>query len=462
MLELINIVLLSAVIFVTALIIGRYSKKIQVDSNTNILKEKINFLNTQIEQTISSNKESNISIKNTFTSQLNQLKEQFYNSEKEKDYLRKQKEALIIEITKLDADFNNLKLKYTEKEKEFFGLQKKFKTEFENLANKILDEKSSKFVEINNQTIKNILNPLQEKILLFEKKVDDTHKESIGQNAILREQIRGLKDLNLKMSKEALGLTKALKGDNKIQGNWGELVLEKVLEKSGLEKDREFFVQKSFSSENGKRLVPDVVIKLPGNKKMIVDSKVSLVGYERFINEEDKLLQDNFLTEHVISIKKHVEQLSAKNYQDLYKVDSPDFVLMFVPIESAFAVALNKDNTLYNKAFERNIVIVTPTTLLATLRTIDTMWNNEKQQKNAIEIARQAGAMYDKFYNLMNDLTVVGRDIDKAKANYTAAMNKLFEGKGNLINSVEKIKKLGAKAKKTLPNSITDKANESI
>jgi len=270
-----------------------------------------------------------------------------------------------------------------------------------------------------------------------------------------------LKDLNLQMSKEAINLTKALKGDSKLQGNWGELVLERVLEKSGLEKGSEYFVQQSFTTEEGNRVLPDVVIHLPENKKMIVDSKVSLTHYERFVNEEDKDLQQQYLKEHVNSIKRHVEQLGGKNYHDLYKIESPDFVLLFIPIEPAFAVALNQDNSLYNKAFEKNIVIVTPTTLLATLRTIDTMWNNEKQQKNAIEIARQAGALYDKFHNLMADLTGVGKDMDRAKSNYSAAMNKLFEGKGNLITSVEKIKKLGAKAKKALPEAIVNKAIES-
>ncbi len=447
---------------VLSFFLGNYISKLKVKAEHNSIKDENLNLKSTIEKNTILEHENLQNLKNAHEIQINHFKEQLYNTGKDKDHLVKEKEELLIELTKLDSDFKNLQQRYNQQKQELTQLQVKFSDAFQNLANQILEEKSEKFLEINNQNLKSILEPLQEKILLFEKKVDDTHKASIDHNASLRAQIISLKDLNLKMSKEALDLTKALKGDNKLQGNWGELVLEKVLEKSGLEKDREFFVQKSFSSENGKRLVPDVVINLPENKKMIVDSKVSLVAYERFINEGDKTLQDNFLTEHIISIQKHVDQLSAKNYQDLYKVDSPDFVLMFVPIESAFAVALNKDNTLYNKAFERNIVIVTPTTLLATLRTIDSMWNNEKQQKNAIEIARQAGAMYDKFHNLMNDLANVGRDIDKAKGSYTAAMNKLFEGKGNLVNSVEKIKKLGAKAKKTLPNSIIDRANESI
>ena len=262
------------------------------------------------------------------------------------------------------------------------------------------------------------------------------------------------------MSKETINLTKALKGDNKMQGNWGELVLERVLEKSGLEKDREYYIQQSFTNEEGKRVLPDVVIHLPDNKKMIVDSKVSLTAYEQFVNEEDETLKAQFLKEHVASLKRHVDQLVRKKYEDIYKIESPDFVLLFVPIEPAFAVAVNTDNHLYNKAFEKNIVIVTPSTLLATLRTIDSMWNNEKQQKNAIEIARQAGALYDKFQGLLGDLISIGKRIDDSKKEYSSAMNKLFDGRGNLITSVEKLKKMGAKAKKSIPENIIDKALE--
>lgn len=279
-------------------------------------------------------------------------------------------------------------------------------------------------------------------------------------HSALKEQLRGLKDLNQQMTKEAANLTRALKGDSKMQGNWGELVLERVLEKSGLEKGREYFVQQSFATaDDGSRLLPDVVLYLPDNKRMIVDSKVSLTDYERYVNatENDR---PKFLKAHVNSIRKHVNQLSEKKYEDLYDIQSPDFVLLFIPIEPAFAIAINEDNSIYNKAFEKNIVIVTPSTLLATLRTVDTMWNNEKQQRNAIEIARQAGALYDKFEGLVTDLTGVGKKIDAAKTDYSSAMNKLVEGRGNLISSVEKLKKLGAKAKKSLPEKILKRSEE--
>ena len=379
--------------------------------------------------------------------------------ESEKDELRYEKEQLGNEIVRYQADLEHLTIKNREQKEEVEKLQEIFTKEFENLANKILEEKSLKFTERNEKNIKDILSPLQEKIKTFEDKVERSQKESISMHSALKEQLLNLQNQNLKITKEAENLTKALKGDSKMQGNWGELVLERVLEKSGLEKDREYSVQQSFTLADGTRVLPDVIIHLPDGKKMIVDSKVSLTDYERYVNAEDEL-QGKFLKDHINSIRKHVDQLSEKKYEDLYEMESPDFVLMFIPIEPAFAIAINQDNSLYNKAFEQNIVIVTPSTLLATLRTIDSMWNNEKHQRNAIEIARQAGALYDKFEGFVSDLTKVGKKMDEAKTEYKGAMNKLVEGRGNLITSVEKLKKMGAKAKKSIPDPIIKRAQQ--
>ncbi len=427
---------------ITGFFIGKYVASLKNRSEKSTVNERANQLQFQLEE-----------YKKTTENQLTEIT-------KQREEIRREKDFLNTELTRRNAEFENLQLKNQEQKDEVEKLQEKFTKEFENLANKILDEKSNKFTEQNKENIKNILTPLQEKINTFEKKVEQTHKESIDYHAALRQQILGLKDLNEQMSKEATNLTKALKGDSKMQGNWGELVLERVLEKSGLEKDREYFVQQSFTKENGERVLPDVVIYLPDNKKMVIDSKVTLTAYERFVNEDNDDLKANYLKEHINSLKRHVDQLSEKNYQDLYDIESPDFVLLFVPIEPAFAIAINEDNKLYNQAFEKNIVIVTPSTLLATLRTIDTMWNNEKQQRNAIEIARQAGALYDKFEGLVKDLTGVGKKIDDAKKDYSAAMNKLVDGRGNLITTVEKLKKMGAKAKKSLPEAIIKRATE--
>ena len=436
--------LLIALIFsVIGLFIGKLISKLQIEKEKSSSEKEKNTLEIQ-------NNTLNQSVKNLET-KLEEL-------QSELKFIQKEKESLISDKTRLETEFKNTSEKLHDNKGELEKLNEKFTKEFENLANKILDEKSSKFTEQNKENIKNILNPLQEKIKGFEDKVEKTHKESIDYHAALRQQILGLKELNQQMSKETLNLTKALKGDNKMQGNWGELVLERVLEKSGLEKNREYFVQQSFTNDDGKRVLPDVVIHLPDNKKMIVDSKVSLVAYEQYINAEDDDLKERFIKEHINSLKRHVEQLSDKKYEDLYKIESPDFVLLFIPIEPAFAVALNADTNLYNKAFEKNIVIVTPSTLLATLRTIDTMWNNEKQQRNALEIARQAGALYDKFQGLLTDLITIGKRIDDSKKEYSSAMNKLVDGRGNIITSIEKLKKMGAKAKKALPEKIIERA----
>ena len=433
--------ILIIVIFILALTIGFFIGKMllkaQAQSEKSGLEERVNGLVNNIEE-----------LKNQSQIDKVQFEKNISQVVSEKEAIQKEKEAYAIHLAKKENDFDNLLERNKEQKQEVEQLQEKFTKEFENLANKILEEKTNKFTEQNKENMKNILSPLQEKIQLFEKKVDDTHKESIDYHAALRQQILGLRDMNEKMSKETINLTKALKGDSKMQGNWGELVLERVLEKSGLEKGREYEVQQSFTNEEGSRVLPDVIINLPDGKKMIVDSKVSLTAYERFVNEEDDDLKATFLKEHVNSVKRHVDQLSDKNYQDIYEMESPDFVLLFIPIEPAFALALNEDNALYNKAFEKNIVIVTPSTLLATLRTIDSMWTNQKQQENAIEIARQAGALYDKFEGFVGDLVKIGKKMDEAKVEYGSAMNKLVEGKGNLVTSVEKLKKMGAKAKK--------------
>jgi len=375
----------------------------------------------------------------------------------DKILLSNEKHEIDLRYTQKVSELKYLEEKLTKNTQEVEKLQEKFTKDFELLASKILEEKSTKFTEQNKENIKNILNPLQEKIQDFEKKVENTHKESIDYHAALRQQIVGLKELNLQMSKETLNLTKALKGDSKTQGNWGELVLERVLEKSGLEKDREYFVQQSFTNADGKRILPDIVIHLPDNKKMIIDSKVSLTAYEQYVNAESTLDKEQAITAHTNSLKRHITQLSEKNYQDIYQIDSPNFVLLFIPIEPAFAVALNSDNQLYNKAFEKNIVIVTPTTLLATLRTIDSMWNNEKQQRNAIEIAIQATRLYDQFVNLTDDLIKVGNQLKTVQGSYDTSMKKLT-GKGNLIRKVETIKKLGAIGSKNFNDKLLERA----
>ena len=443
MMESITYFLIGLIFSVIGLYVGKLLAKINFEKEkTSLEKEK-----STLEERILLSQQSKEAVENNYTNLQTEVKKN-----------QQEKENLLQKNSIQDSEIKYLQKKLEEHQKEVENLQKKFTNDFEVLANKILEEKSTKFTHQNRENIKNILEPLEKKIQNFEKKVSDSDLKRAGFQSALKTQLKNLEQLNAQMSKDTINLTKALKGDTKMQGNWGELVLERVLEKSGLEKDREYFVQQSFTSEDGKRVIPDVVIQLPDNKKMIVDSKVSLVAYERFINEEEETLKNQHLKEHINSLKRHIEQLSDKKYEDIHQIDSPDFVLLFIPIEPAFAVALNADNHLYNKAFEKNIVIVTPSTLLATLRTIDSMWNNEKQQRNAIEIARQAGALYDKFQGLLADLVGIGKRIDDSKKEYSNAMNKLFDGRGNLITSVEKLKKMGAKAKKSMPENIINRA----
>src|SRR3972149_10412908 len=382
--------------------------------------------------------------------------------------LEKEKENQALElkqernkVIELSTSLSSLKSDYSNQKAEIEKLQEKFTKEFENLANKIFEEKSTKFTEQNKEKLSEILNPLREKISEFEKKVDETNKESIKGHASLREQLQMLKEMNQQITQEATNLTNALKGQSKTQGNWGEFILESILEKSGLVKGREYVVQESITAESGRRFQPDIIIKLPENKSIVIDSKVSLVGYERFVSSEIEHERQLALREHINSIRSHIKNLSGKNYQNLYQLESLDFVLMFMPIEPAFAYAVQSDASLFTDAFEQNIVIVSPSTLLATLRTIASIWRQEKQNRNALEIAKQSGDMLDKFTAFVEDLLTVGKGLISVKDNYDKAMNKLSDGRGNLISRAEKIKELGAKTTKTIPPSLLNRADDS-
>lgn len=375
---------------------------------------------------------------------------------------RTKSEELNSAYSSLKTENINLQQKLSEQKAGIEELQQKFIKEFENLANKIFEEKGSKFTEQNKEKLNEILNPLKEQINKFEQKVEETNKESIKGHASLREQLQMLKEMNQQITQEAKNLTTALKGQSKTQGNWGEFILESILEKSGLVKGREYVAQESITTESGKRFQPDVIIKLPGNKSIVIDSKVSLNAYQKFISIEDEHQKQLALREHINSIRSHIKNLSSKNYQNLYQLESLDFVLMFMPIEPAFALAVQNDPAIFNDAFEMNIVIVSPSTLLATLRTIESIWRQEKQNKNALEIARQGGALYDKFVGFLEDLKSIGDRLDQAKDSYDNAWKKIKEGTGNLVGRAEKIKKLGAKTSKSLPQNILDRAEDEV
>jgi DNA recombination protein RmuC len=390
------------------------------------------------------------------------LRRDIQNARNETTLERGKSESLQISQASLQTENNNLVQRLSEQKIQLEDLQARFAKEFENLANRILEDKSKKFTEQNETQLKNILDPLKDRIRDFEKRVNETHNESAIERSALKEQLRIMSDMNKRMSEEALNLTKALKGDSKKQGNWGELILEKVLERSGLTKGREYDVQQSFTQEDGSRLQPDVIIRLPDNKNLVVDAKVSLLAYERYVasDDDDKAFQDSCLKDHIGSIRTHIRGLSTKSYHTLYGIGSPDFVLLFIPIEPAFILSISTDHDLYNDAFDKNVVLVSPTTLLATLRTIANVWKQEYQSQNAMEIAKQGADMYDKFVAFTEDLIKVGKLMDDSKKTYSEAMNKLYDGKGNLVRRAENMKKLGIKASKQLPQGLVDRAEE--
>lgn len=439
------------IFLIIGLIIGFILAFLFLRSKKTITLEEANKLNEEINL---------LKIENgKLSERIRIIEDDKINLQSELKLEREKSEKLTSENSALKSDYTNLQQKLNEQKSEIEELQQKFVKEFENLANKIFEEKSAKFTEQNKEKISEILNPLKEKISEFEKKVEQTNKESIDRLSSLREQLHSLKELNNQMTQEAKNLTEALKGQTKTQGNWGEFILESILEKSGLVKGREYVVQEAITNESGKRFQPDVIVYLPENKSIIIDSKVSLIAYERYVSSEDETEKSKALKEHILSIRSHLKNLNSKNYQSLYQLNSLDFVLMFMPIEPAFALAVQQDANLFNDAFEMNIVIVSPSTLLATLRTIASIWRQEYQNKNVLEIAKQAGALYDKFVNFYNDLIEVGKKLDAAKDSYAEAMKKIHDGRGNLIAGVEKIKQLGAKASKSLPPAALNRSN---
>lgn len=364
-------------------------------------------------------------------------------------------------LTRINADNLYLKDKVQTQNIELEKLYNKVSIEFENLANKIFDEKSKKFIEQNKTSIDTILSPLKENIKDFHKKVEETYDKESQARFSLHGEIKKLYELNQQITKEANNLTNALKGHSKSQGNWGEMILESILEKSGLAKGREFFTQLSLVADTAKTQRPDVIIKLPEDKSIIVDSKVSLNAYERFCSSDDPQQKTLYLNEHVASVRKHVKELSQKDYQNLYKINGLDYVLLFLPIEGAFGLAVQNDNELFTFAFEKNIVIVSPSTLLATLKIIAGMWRYENQNKNVMLISQAAGALYDKFVLFLDDFVKMGQQIQTANSTYESALNKLASGKGNLIKRAEDIKALGAKTTKNIPSKLVNISDES-
>jgi len=378
---------------------------------------------------------------------------EFQNLQQELTRILELYNARGMEVATLKTVNGNLAEKLENQKTEIESLQKRLTTEFENIATKILKARSDEFSLSNHKNLSEILNPLKEKIQLFEKKVDETYDKELRDKISLREEVRKLTELNTRISQEANNLTQALKGDVKKQGNWGEVILERVLERSGLSRGQEYEREEVVEGADMSVQRPDVIIHLPDNKHIIIDSKVSLVAYDRFVSSESDDHRVAYLKDHVNSLRSHVKLLSEKNYQNAQNLNTPDFVLMFLPIEASFSVAVQGDSEIFSYAWERKIVIVSPTTLLATLRTITSIWKQENQTKNAQEIARLSGALYDKFIGFTEDMIKIKSNIDRTSNSYDDAMKKMKDGSGNIIRTAEKIKELGAKTgnNKSLP-----------
>lgn len=370
----------------------------------------------------------------------------------------KERDEDCLELEKIlaakERDLLYMEEKLVNWKREIDALQNRAHVEFENIANRILEEKTKKFTQQNEKQLNDLLQPLRENIKGFGQDIERRFTEEAKDKISLRKEIEQLRELNLQLSSDAQLLASALKGDSKMQGDWGEMQLEMVLEKAGLVKDLHYRVQPSFKDINGQDKRPDFIIHLPEKKHLIVDSKVSLKAYEQFYNADNDLEKKEFLQAHINSIRNHLKDLSSKNYQHLYQINSPDYLLLFIPIEPAFGVALQNDSKLFLDALDKNIVIVTTSTLLATMRTVSYIWRQERQKKNVLEIARQSGLLYDKFVGFINDLTEVGNKLNAAQDAWQGAMNKLSDSKkygDTLIGRAEKIKELGAKTSKQLP-----------
>jgi len=384
------------------------------------------------------------------TQQLQQLGKEF-------DELSKEHNVLERDYAVLHTRFEEASRSANEKIKLLDEAKESLKSQFENLANQIFEKKSRNFDEVQQKNLGLLLQPFREQIAYFSKQTEERFVKELSDRAVLQKEISLLKTLNERISEDALNLTKALKGENKIQGNWGEIVLERILEESGLREGSEYETQGSFKDEHGRTLRPDVVVHLPEEKDIVIDSKVSLAAYETFMKEEDPVKKERALKLHLQSIRTHIKGLSEKRYEDLEGIKTLDFVLMFMPIEGAFLLALEQDGTFFKRAYEHNIMVVSPSTLLVTLRTIEHIWRTERQEQNAQEIVRQAEGLLDKFSAFIEDMNKIGDQIGKTHDTYEKAMNKLHTGKGNLVRRAELMTKLGLKPKKALPTVSDEK-----
>jgi DNA recombination protein RmuC len=427
--------------------IAKYLKKDSHIENTDFIKlqeERDSFKNNVI----------------SLTEKTRMFEEQLQTNRAEIENKSKQLIEISSKLSGKEADLRNIQIRLEEQKKDLEEINHRMNIEFRNLANDILEEKTKKFTEQNREKLDDLLKPLGEKLKDFEKKVEETYSKESRDSISLKEEIKRLSELNQQISKEATNLTNALKGQVKTQGNWGEVILKTILERSGLVEGREFFTQESITDEEGKRFQPDVVVKLPDEKNVIIDSKVTLIAYERYASATSSDEQETAMKEHILAIKNHITGLSQKNYQDLYKEKHLEFVMMFLPVEPAYLIAIQKEPELWNFAYDKRILLIGPSNLIAALKLIQSIWKQEYQNRNVMDIAKRGGELYDKLVGFVEDLLGIRKKLDDAQKALDASINKLHEGRGNVLRQAEEMKRLGAKAKKNLPSDLLKLNNE--
>ena len=443
---------IAVIIFVLGIIIGFIAARFFRKKEGSSSNEELNQLQND-----------NLSLKKDiehFESRIKNSLDEFNKQKEREKELQLEKLELSSKLSASQTNLLNLEEKLNTQKEELSALNEKFNQEFKLAANAILRQNSEDFSKAHQKELKELLNPLKEKIKTFENSVEKKYVDELKERSDLKSEIKQLMELNKTLNEQAVNLTTALKGENKTQGNWGEMVLERILESSGLIKGEEYETQFSDMSIENKRIQPDVLIRLPDDKHIIVDAKVTLVAYEKYVAETSEKEKEQHLKNHIISVKNHVKLLSEKNYQSGVGVNSPDFVLLFMPMEPAFSLAMQNDPTIFMYAWDKKVVIVSPTTLLASLRTIASVWKHERQTKNAIDIADRAGRLYDKFKGFVDDMQRIDKGLSAARNAYDDAINKLSSGKGNLIGRAEKIKALGAKTTKDLPKELIEELDD--
>ena len=446
------------------LLLSRRQQQLQ-EGRITTLEEELQILNQRLASASQEREQVQASLntalqqKAVAESSLSDVSQRLAQSEQQSSDTEQAKAEAQAALARRESDYRHLQEASSEQIALLKQAREDLSRQFEQLANRIFDEKSRIFSEANQQNLQQSLNPFREQLKGFQERVNQIYDIENRQHGELREQLKSLQDMNANISREAQNLTRALKGDNKAQGNWGEVILERVLEESGLRKGHEYETQLSFTDDDGRRRQPDVIVRLPDEKDIIIDAKVSLIAYERYCSAESETKRREYLKAHIQSVRQHIAGLSTKAYQHIEGIRTLDFVFIFIPVEAAFMTAFEHDPELFRNAYEQNIIVVGPTTLLATLRTVQSIWRYERQNLNAEKIAKEAGALHDQFALVVESLEDIGKHLDRGQSAYEKTIKRMTEGRGNLVGRVARLEQLGAKVKKTLPTALTERAD---